>query len=151
MCRLQSGLWCRDNSIVLETSGCCNCCSLTPRDAAGYRLHSPAAAVGTLLVAAASDASCSVEGLASWVQSRAVFSPDSVVTGPNDRLQPGPGPDQVMTAAACTLACCCIRGEDAMVFYEDYGLVTQADFWKLCHHNIPHHRQSHTRQDSGSG
>ena len=36
-----------------------------------------------------------------------------------------------------------------MVFYEDYGLVTQADFWKLCHHNIPHHRQSHTRQTPG--
>ena len=83
-------------------------------------------------------------------KSRAVFSPDSVVTGPNDRLQPGPGPDQVMTAAACTTHC--IRGEDAMVFYEDYGLVTQADFWKLCHHNIPHHRHGLSPvQDSGSG
>ena len=38
-----------------------------------------------------------------------------------------------------------------MVFYEDYGLVTQADFWKLCHHNIPHHVQSHTRPQSRAG
>ena len=35
--------------------------------------------------------------------------------------------------------------------YGDYGLVTQAEFWKLCHHNIPHDTGRHTHslgQDS---
>ena len=28
--------------------------------------------------------------------------------------------------------------------YGDYGLVTQAEFWKLCRHNIPHDTGTHT-------
>ena len=28
--------------------------------------------------------------------------------------------------------------------YGDYGLVTQAEFWKLCRHNIPHDTDTHT-------